>query len=82
MLWFKQSRYPIEFRLIIAENVDNPHEYTVNALNENEAFESASNLARIICADTSRPVSAFLLDAHGVFLADLATPPLTSEMSA
>ena len=82
MLWFKQSSSQMDFRLIITEDSARPHEYALTARNELEAVESASSFAERVCAESSGPVSVFLLDAHGVFLADLATAPHTSEMIA
>lgn len=75
MLWFKQFSSPMDFRLIITEDVACPHEYALTARNEREALDRASDLARSLCVDADRPVSAFLLDAQGVFLADLAPKP-------
>lgn len=81
MLWFKQFSSPMEFRLVVTEDVTRPHEYPLVARSEREALERASDLTRRLCENSGSAMSAFLLDAQGVFLADLGPPQITSDIT-
>lgn len=80
MLWFKPPEAGLKFHLIITQGEAVAHDCFLTAPSEQDALETAARLAGSVCG-TGAAVSAFLLDAHEVFLGAVGPRAANMEMT-
>jgi hypothetical protein len=80
MLWFKPPETAFKFHLIITQGDAVAHDCFLTAPSEQDALETAARLTDSMCGAGSA-MSAFLLDAHEVFLGAVGPRLANIEMT-